>query len=473
MIPGIFINDPYVLLHSIKALRNLQIDEERKKGDEWLTKLHEFVTDPDNKDYFAEDDKMKRVHSNMCTWNDERAGVDVKNPSHPTENDVATNLNEMSPTKTSQIDVTSAYMTLIRLLARLRGEKSAAADARRVLNRMHEVHKLMMIGSKDNVDDTVGSIAFIDIRSNAYNLVLGLYKDSKVTDDATNAVELLGRMIEATKKKEEERNGVPLPTHESFEYTILSLAKMNDSSAAIKDAERLITLMEETEDLGRSIIVYNALLTLCSKVFYDKSELYDKAMEILGKLNETSKLYPALAPTPETMSLIIKACALSQRDDHDVVFGTANTIFTELIAQEDDERSSLVVTDSCYYHMMRCVKIHMPGDADTRKERLEELFSQACRRGLCSSAILTFYRNNSSEEDYRLTVGKGRLADSWIANVTSPRALYTDGSSRGAGKNARRAGKSTSNWAKKQQLKEAQRKANKDSKRVRKLLKNL
>eukprot|EP00804_Cyclotella_cryptica_P028082 CCRYP_016148-RB/>CCRYP_016148-RB protein AED:0.01 eAED:0.01 QI:153/1/1/1/0.14/0.12/8/2051/850 len=470
LIPGIFINDPYVLLHSIKALRNLQIEEERKKG--WLTKLHEFVTDPNNKDYFVEEDKVNRIDSNINTENDEQVGSDFENASNPPDGNVGTDPNDMSSKKSSQIDVTSAYVTLIRLLARLRGEKSAASDARSILDRMHEVHKLMMIGSND-VDGTTNSIAFIDIRSNAYNLVLGLYKDSKNGEDATKAVELLGRMVDAGKKEEEERDGVPLPTHQSFEYAILSLAKMNDSSAAFKEAERLIALMEETEYLDRSVIVYNALLTLCSKVLYDKHELYDKAMDIFGKLNETTKLHSALAPTPETMSLVIKACALSQREDHEVVFGTATKIFSELIAQENDERSSLVVTDSCYYHMMRCTMAHMPGDAETRKERLEELFSQACRRGLCSSAILTFYRNNTSEEDYRLTVGQGRLADSWIANVTSPRALYTDGSSRGAGKNARRAGKSTSNWAKKQQLKEAQRKVNKDSKRVKKMLKNL
>ena len=51
-----------------------------------------------------------------------------------------------------------------------------------------------------------------------------------------------------------------------------------------------------------------------------------------------------------------------------------------------------------------------------------------------------------TEEEFRLTVGKGRLVDSWIVNVTSPQALYTDGSSRGAGKNARWHGKSTSDW---------------------------
>ena len=49
-------------------------------------------------------------------------------------------------------------------------------------------------------------------------------------------------------------------------------------------------------------------------------------------------------------------------------------------------------------------------------------------------------------------VGNGRLADNWIVNVTSSKALYTDGSMGGPGKNARRKGKSTSNWKKKQKL---------------------
>lgn len=462
---GLYTNDPYVLLHSIKALRNYQIEEERKRGIEWLEKLHDFVTDVRNKDYFLEEDKSKRVEDDTNS----NAG-DSENNDEIAQNDGT--LPTTRSTTASQVDVTSAYVTVIRQLARLRGEKTASSDAHSVLDKMHEVHDIMTNGLAGN-NGTSNGIAFIDIKSNAYNLVLGLCRDSKHSEDATKAVCLLERMVDAGKKDEDDRNGVPLPTHQSFEYTILALAKMNDNSAAIREAERLIAIMEGTEYLDCSIAVYNALLTLCSKTLYDKPELYDKAMEIFEKLNEAGNVHPELAPNSETKSLVIKACAHSKREDHDTVLGTATAIFSELVAQEKDERSAQVVTDNCHYHMMMCVMNHMTEDEEAKKEQLEELFSQACQRGLCSSAILTLFRNNTSEDEYRLTVGKGRLADGWVANVTGPRALYTDGSSRGAGRHARRQGKSTSGWAKKQKQKEAERKVNKDAKRVKKMLKKL
>jgi hypothetical protein len=420
------------------------------------------VIDPENKDYFLEDDRLRSVESRS-------EEIDDNDDQKRLEEDHDVSL-DTQRSKSSQIDVTSAYLTLIRLYARLRGEKGAAANARSVLDRMHVVHDAMTDGMKGNADDTSNSIAFVDIRANAYNLVLGMYRDSKFADDATNALELLTRMIDAGKKGETERNGVPLPTLQSFEYAILSLAKMADSDDAIREAERLIVLMEETEYLERSITVYNALLTLCTKTLYGKPELYDKAIEVVNKLNGISKQYSELTPNSETMSLVIKACAHSKRDDNETVLSKATTIFSELVAQEKDERSSLALSDSSYLYMMMCVMNHMTGDDERKKDHIEELFSQACQRGLCSSAILTLFRNNSSEENYRLTVGKGRLADNWIANVTSPRALYTDGSAKGAGKNARRHGKSTSNWAKKQQEKDSKRKVIKDSKRAKNVL---
>lgn len=73
---------------------------------------------------------------------------------------------------------------------------------------------------------------------------------------------------------------------------------------------------------------------------------------------------------------------------------------------------------------------------------------------------------------YRLTVGKGRLADKWIANVTSPLAQkvrYTDGTKGGKGKHARRKGKSTSNWKQKEATIQARKKENKAKKFYNKL----
>jgi hypothetical protein len=61
---------------------------------------------------------------------------------------------------------------------------------------------------------------------------------------------------------------------------------------------------------------------------------------------------------------------------------------------------------------------------------------------------------NVPETNFTEKVGHGRLADKWIANVTAEKALYTDGTSGGEGKNARRKGKSSSDWLKKQQLRD-------------------
>jgi len=61
---------------------------------------------------------------------------------------------------------------------------------------------------------------------------------------------------------------------------------------------------------------------------------------------------------------------------------------------------------------------------------------------------------NVPENVFTEKVGHGRLADKWVANVTTEKALYTDGTSGGEGKNARRKGKSTSEWLKKQKLRE-------------------
>jgi hypothetical protein len=67
--------------------------------------------------------------------------------------------------------------------------------------------------------------------------------------------------------------------------------------------------------------------------------------------------------------------------------------------------------------------------------------------------------------------GSGRLADHWIANVKSSKAIYTDGSMGGAGKHARRKGKSTSDWAKKQRKKETVHKERKVTKLKKKAIK--
>ena len=469
-VPGVHVDDPYVLLHSIKALKNLQKKEERGKAREWLRRLQRFVTDPANAEYFGEGERESGALSQRA---DRATEADTAVDAAPAE--------EARLVVSQTIDVTSAYTTLIRLLARLRGTDGVAAEARQVLARMHEVREVTVHGltpPEPPMAQTDGAlprkyVAYVDVRANAYNLVLGLYRDSKKAADAAKAVELLQSMVNAGEKDPEERQGVPPPTEQSFEYVISSLANMEDGEKAIQEAERLIQLMEENTDLELNAAVYNAFITVCNKQLFGKAHLYHKAMDILEIMKEKSKTNPGAAPNAETIALTMKACSLSEHEDKEKVLATASELFSQLEEQETSENSALALTDRAYYYMLKCIAVCLVEDAEAKKDRIEELFSAACQRGLCSANVLTLFRNSVSEEDYHLTVGKGRLADHWIANITGPRALYTDGSKGGAGKHAKRKGKSTSNWAKKNRAKEVERSTRAKDKKAKQFFKKM
>lgn len=484
-ISGMYKDDPYVLFHSIKAVKTLQQKEDWDRGQEWLDRIHKFVTNSDNGDYFTSPrGKLPQQKQSNDTVGDDTLREEISTAVE---------------TQTT-IDVTAAYTTMIRNLAKLRGKKGVAAKAHGILDRMHIVHDTFvnglevdedlitdipyLISAEDNVDtsiDTSKTIAFIQIGVKAYNLVIGLYKDSKSGEDTTKALELLQRMIDAESKAPEDRGGVPLPNKESFELAILSLVNMEDADKAFEESERLIQLLRDDEFLNLTASAYNAFITVCNRQFYGKSELYDKANNILDKMNDLGKTNPEVSPTPETLALVMKACALSEHNDHEKVLKTASDIFSQLKEQETDDKSAVALSDRSYYYMMKCVDMYMVEEglalddttavSTTKQDMIEELFSQACQRGLCSADVLLFFKKYVSEEDFVLTVGKGRLADNWISNIKGPRALYTDGSKGGPGKHARRKGKSTSNYVKKQKDKDAKHETRKKDKHAKKFFK--
>ena len=75
------------------------------------------------------------------------------------ENESSTILLPVAPKAYSQtIDVTSAYTTFIRLLARLRGKKGVAAEARHVLDCMHQVRSGFENGLPDPEENSENKI---------------------------------------------------------------------------------------------------------------------------------------------------------------------------------------------------------------------------------------------------------------------------------------------------------------------------
>ena len=88
----------------------------------------------------------------------------------------------------------------------------------------------------------------------------------------------------------------------------------------------------------------------------------------------------------------------------------------------------------------------------------------ASQMGFVNAEVLQLLKQNVSGEDFKKIVGSGRLAKNWIKNVTSVVVKYTDFTNGGANKHARRKGKSTSGWAKKQRRRVEEIKARKQAK---------
>ena len=402
-------DDPYVLFHCIKSIKTFNIAAMMTKGYEWLGILHEFVVDPKNAGYFGSGD----------------GDADESTP--------------------QSIDVTSAYLHVIRLTARLRDSSpGAASKARDVLDKMHEVYRLSNSGHERSGEaSAIPAVATVDIRYNAYNLVLGLYRDSRNAGDSSKALDLIQRMMDSRTSSTDNPIGVPLPTVDSFVYTVLALGNMKDSSKAIQEAERLIDLLEVDESLGASVAVYNAYLTLLNKAYHGQEILLDKAMATLATMNEKSKTNSSVKPDSETVALVMKACSISRHSDRGRILSEVSQLFNKMLEQEPNDKSHEYMTDYIYFNKMKSTELYEL-DSDVKRERIETLFSEAAGRGLVSAAVLSVLRGAVSAKDFELTVGKGRLPEHWTANCVGPRALYTDGSMGGEGKLTSRKGKSSS-----------------------------
>jgi len=435
-VPGIIEDDPFLLLASLKSLKNYRKSEECQLGELWLSRLHSFVMDPSS----------------------------VK--SYPTSELNSTNSTQLSlrPSNQERIDLTSAYLKHIREYARLRGAGGSAALARDCLDKMHEI----------NTD----GIAAIDIKVNAYNLVIGCYRDSKEAGHATEAIFLLEKMINAWKQSNdslsENISKVPFPNEKSFEYTIQSLANANDGSTTYLTSMQLLDDFESMfgHDLKPTSRVYSAVVETYAKTMRDDPRLLSLLSDLILRMTAIAKIYPEAAPDVATSSQVLRACSSINGDESEraKAFEKAEKIFSGLQEKESLDNNSTRMSDKCYFHMMKCVA-NLIHDQDEKQERIKDLFWAACKKGLVSADVLKVFRNQVSDDEFVEKVGQGRIADNWIANVTSSKALYTDGTMGGKGKNARRKGKSTSGWSRKQRKNEKEWEQRKASKAQKKLLK--
>lgn len=393
-------------MHSIKSIKNLKQNEKTLEG--WFTRLHSFVLDKSNASY----------------------------------NGHNRNTNTVANEKNEKIDLTGTYNTILRGYAK-EGQVEAA---NRVLSQMHELCNYNECSKKDGFN----CISTIDVRTNAYNLVLGTCRKQK---DVPLAIEILNRMIESMSISDKSVSAIPLPDNQSFASVIGSLTMMADMNASKTIAENFIVAFEKSvkeDKVAPSTNVHNAYINLLSCHFGHRNDLIPMCNAIVNKMTTLAMKIPEMKPDTSTYLALLKACSNGNGDAQAKIerIKIARDIFNEM---KDGEKGEL--TDKSFQFMMKCVSYVT--DEEERTEEIINLFDMASKLGFVSAEVLKLLKQNVSAEEFSAIVGRGRLADNWIANVTSAAVKYTDFTNGGANKNARRKGKSTSNWEKKQRERKA------------------
>ena len=227
--------------------------------------------------------------------------------------------------------------------------------------------------------------------------------------------------------------------------------------------------VESCLNIGKpSTLVYNSLLKLYAQTLKNSPILLPRILDTVKRMKEMAAVFPGMEPDSATYSRVIMACSLAPNDEQSKK--KAMDLATNTYNHLKDNTSTPELTDMCIHYMLRCLLSHnkegktdADDDADDdddgkdRIEKAEELFSEGCKLGLVNYFVLQSFKSAVPSNRFKEIVGNGRLPDQWIANVTTKKVFYTDGTTGGAGKNARRKGKSTSGWLRKQKLMEAKK----------------
>ena len=425
-IPGIVKDDLFLLMHSIKSISNYTDQEETALVDDWFTRLHKNVMD-----------KSKKAESNE----------------HPADAESESEAKEA-------MDLTGTYTNIIRGYSKSRQDAVAAEKA------FHALQRMQALSALDS------EVATIDLKVTIFNVVLSTADSSNDSKILLKKLELLNSMIEGSRGSNEADWSTPMPTDQSFASCIKSLSAMTDPVATMKETEKLMASFESMKEgsIPLSPKPYNAAIELYLNMFGRDEDAAGNLLSLCDDICKRMQNFtPRIHPDRFTSLALLKACAYDDgiMDNQVQRMERAAQIFKDC-SSGDNEGSEL--NDKFYFYMMKCVA-NSVASAEDRKDQMKELFSKACSGGFVSANVLKMLRTHTSTEEYIEIVGAGRLADNWIANVTSGVAVYTDGTTGGEGKNARRKGKSTSNWAKKQREREEEMLSRKQAKAEKKRLK--
>mmetsp|Transcript_4167 Transcript_4167/g.6075 ORF Transcript_4167/g.6075 Transcript_4167/m.6075 type:complete len:806 (-) Transcript_4167:260-2677(-) len=422
--PPLTKDDPYLLMHSIKNIKDFTSAENKRLLNEWFARLHSHVLSS-HETHSEEGTKISSTHDNNDK-NEER------------------------------VDLTGTYNFILRRLV----QTGQIDGAYKVLGQMHELYDSNRKAEKAGLD----YVATIDIKTNIYNLVLVSLRRKK---DETLAIGLLNQMIESmSDSSKQSETGIPIPNDQSFAFAFGALRFM-DMNAAKSIAENFLLVFEENvknKRISPSTIVHHAYMELLIAHFGHRDDLLSMCDDVVDRISKLAKDIPEMEPDTDTWDIMLKACATNGKDGDeqnlDKKTKKAREIFEDIKTGKKGK-----LTDRSYQHMMKCVSFIE--DEGERTEEIIDLFRRAAKGGFVSVEVLKLLKQNVSAKEFTDIVGRGRLADQWLVNVTSSSVKYTDFTNGGENKHARRKGKSTSKWAKKQRERESMIQTRKQAKNER------
>ncbi len=398
-------DDPFLLMHSLKSVDDFM--EDGIYVEEWLQRLHSHVLDRSN------------------------AFKDMGNG--------------------DRIDLTGTYNSILRGFVR----EGLVEKANGVFHQMLELSNHNRCIEMDGL----ASPATIDLKTNACNLLLG---SCRKRIHLPIAIQLLNQMIDSMRGDTNADQSLPPPDHESFAIVVSNLSQMADMNAAWNIGEKFLVEFEKKvkeKKITASTDVHNAYIELLSSHFGHREDLLVMCNEVIDRMSKIALSCPGLRPDTNTWNAYLKACAVNCED---VQIKLERLTSAKQIFEQISSGAKGQLTDKSFQYMMKCTS--NIEDNEEKEDEIKSLFQQASQMGFVNAEVLQLLKQNVSDEDFTQIVGNGRLADNWIKNVTSVLVRYTDFTNGGANKNARRKGKSTSDWAKKQRRREEQYRARKEAK---------
>ena len=374
---AVYARDPYVLMYSIKSIKNYKKRNETSYLLLWLDSLTEWVLQQQQLDVCNQDRVLEH---------EDEEGKDDDDDEEE-DNDEFRDASSSSSTTTTTpcLDLTSTFNNIIRNFFYIRGEPGVGEKVYRIFQQMNNIQRYVQTLTHKKSPVT------LELKQNAYNMIIATYGHTKDEFFMIQGMKMLDDMIETWKQKRTSTTSftsvAPVPNDQSFVYGLSLLRNEKSSEKVVKESERLLNEYEsmihgsgDPPMIDSSPKVYNACMDLYTNTLEGHNVLSACCL-IIDRMKEEARNNIKFTPNMESYTILLKACSLVTGDF--VATIRAYEMATATINSLHQRSGSSPMTDSIYFYMMKCVAIHVV-DKDEKQRTILQLFDQGKNQYYCT-----------------------------------------------------------------------------------------